>query len=109
MVPNGLPLAPTVGMPGVATVGVPTVGIVPGTAICDVMGAAGAWRVVADLTWAAAVLQPNKTKANIVRSERCIKASCADVGVCRRQTFTLTGLDVSASSAWTHRRTGRRS
>jgi hypothetical protein len=52
------------------------------------MGAAGARRVVVDLTWAAAVPQPNKTTANIVRSERCIKASCADVGVCRRFVAT---------------------
>jgi hypothetical protein len=72
MAPNGLPLAPTIGTP---TMGTPTVGIVPGTAIGDVMGVAGARRVFVDRTWATAVPQPNKTKTNIVRSERRIKTS----------------------------------
>ena len=57
----------------------PGVGIVPGAAIGEVaVGVAGARRVLAELTWAIAVPQPNKTTANIVRSKRCIKASCAD-------------------------------
>jgi hypothetical protein len=71
MAPNGIPFAPTVG-------------IVPGTVIGEAMGAAGARRVFAGLPWATAVVQPNKTRTNSVRSKRGIKASCADIKVCRR-------------------------
>jgi hypothetical protein len=61
--PNGLPA-------------VPTVGIVPGMAIGnvmvdDVVGVAGVRRVLVDPTWAAAVPQPIRTAANIMRTKRC--------------------------------------
>jgi hypothetical protein len=62
MAPNGLPAAPTVG-------------IVPGTAVGDVMGVATPRRVFAGPTWATAVPQPIKTTANIVRNKRSIKTS----------------------------------
>jgi hypothetical protein len=66
--PNGLPAAPSVG-------------IVPGTAVGDVVagnvvGVAGARRVFVEQTWPTAVPLPNKTRANIGKSKRCIKASC---------------------------------
>jgi hypothetical protein len=66
MAPNGIPVTPGVG-------------IVPGAATGEVVvGVAGARRLFAELTWATAVPQPNKTTANIVRSKRCIEASCTD-------------------------------
>ena len=76
MAPNGLPLA--------------TVGIVPGTAIGDLMSVgelmgvagarfAGARLVFVGPTWATAAAVPNKSMANIVTSKRCIKASCTEI------------------------------
>jgi hypothetical protein len=68
--PNGLPAVPTVGIvPGTA------VGDVMGVAVDDVVRGAGPRRVFGEPTWATAVPQPIKTTANIVRSKRCIKAS----------------------------------
>jgi hypothetical protein len=70
MAPNGLPLA--------------SVGIVPGTAIGDLIGMVGARFVGARLvfvgpTWATAAAVPEKSMANIVTSKRCIKVSCTEI------------------------------
>jgi hypothetical protein len=61
-----------------------TVGIVPGTAIGDLMGVAsarlaGARLIIIGPTWATAAAVPDKSMANIVTSKRCIKASFTEI------------------------------